>query len=125
MDIREKTGIIVQKDGEYLVARQIGTGLFVWSRSPWDAWITRSKLDAYRVAYAAGGEMFLFNPVAGKVRRFRGMTCPNCNSENIYVVETRSRDEDGIIRRRRKCSDCGHTFRTYEVLAKDLKKLKT
>ena len=53
------------------------------------------------------------------------MKCPNCDSENFYVIETRSRDADGIIRRRRRCADCGHTFRTYEVTVFDLKKLET
>ena len=70
MDIRTKTGLIVEKDGEYLVACQIGTRVLVWRDSPWDAWITRNREDAKRVATVTGGELMLFNPVAGQIRRY-------------------------------------------------------
>lgn len=69
MDIRTKTGLIIHKDGEYLVACQIGTKELIWRTSPWDAWITRNKEDAERVMAVTGGELFLFNPVAGQIRR--------------------------------------------------------
>lgn len=69
MDIRTKTGLIIRKDGEYLVACQIGTGNLVWSISPWDAWITRRREDAERVNAVIGGELTLFNPISGQVRR--------------------------------------------------------
>ena len=68
-DIRMKTGLIIRKDGEYLVACQIGTGNLVWSISPWDAWITRHREDAEQVNSIIGGELFLFNPVAGQIRK--------------------------------------------------------
>ena len=69
MDIRTKTGLIIHKNGAYLVARQVGTGDLVWSASPWDAWITRSREDAESVMSIIGGELFLFNPVAGQIRK--------------------------------------------------------
>ena len=69
MDIRTKTGLIIRKDGEYLVGRQIGTGTLIWSISPWDAWITRHREDAERVRSVTGGELTLFNPIAGQIRK--------------------------------------------------------
>lgn len=69
MDIRTKTGLIIQKDGEFLVACEIVSGNLVWSISPWDAWITRSREDAESVMSIIGGELFLFNPVAGQIRK--------------------------------------------------------
>ena len=68
MDIRTKTGIIIEKDGEYLVAVDIfGTSL-VWSDSPWDAWITRKRDHALMVAEKVGGRRVLFNPVVGQIK---------------------------------------------------------
>ena len=68
MNIRRKTGIIIQKDGEYLVAKIIGTNELRWSLSPWDAWITREREAALKVAEKVGGKQMLFNPVAGQLR---------------------------------------------------------
>lgn len=70
MDIRTKTGLIIQKDGKYLVACQVGTRELVWRDSPWDAWLTREREDAKRVRDVTGGELILFNPVAGQIRRY-------------------------------------------------------
>ena len=69
MDIRAETGLIVRKDGKYLVACQIGTKRLIWSDSPWDAWRTRCREDAELVNSLVGGELTLFNPVAGQIRR--------------------------------------------------------
>lgn len=71
MNIRRKTGIIIQKDGEYLVARIIGTNELRWSLSPLDAWITRKRDAALMVAVKVGGTRMLFNPVAGQLRGLR------------------------------------------------------
>ena len=68
MNVREKTGIIIQRDGEFLVGVIYGTYDTRWSASPWDAWITRRKDQAARVAAKVGGRMVLFNPVAGQIR---------------------------------------------------------
>jgi len=67
MDIRKKTGIIIRKDGEYLVGIDIFGGLR-WSIYPWDAWITRRRDHALIVADKVRGERVLFNPVAGQLR---------------------------------------------------------
>lgn len=40
------------------------------------------------------------------------MLCPVCGNNEIYVRETQS--EKGMIRRRRRCENCQHTFKTIE-----------
>lgn len=68
MDIRRQTGLIIRKDGEWLVGRIVYSRELRWSTSPWSAWITRNREDAERVARKVGGEMWLFNPVAAQLR---------------------------------------------------------
>ena len=68
-DIRRKTALVIEKNGEYLV----GFSVFLrFSSSPWDAWRTRDKEAAQAVADKVGGNMMLFNPVVGQIRKFRG-----------------------------------------------------
>ena len=69
MDIRRKTCIIIRKDGEYLVGTILYSTDLRWSTSPYDAWRTRRREDARRVARAVGGVMVLFNPIIGQRRR--------------------------------------------------------
>lgn len=71
MDIRLKTGIIIRRGNEWLVGTILSSNELRWSRSPWDAWITRSREDAENVARAIGGDMWLFNPVAGKLKELK------------------------------------------------------
>ena len=68
MDIREATGLIIQKNGEYLVGRIIFSTDMRWSGSPYDAWRTRDKAAAEQVARKVGGIVMLFNPVARQMR---------------------------------------------------------
>ena len=42
------------------------------------------------------------------------MRCPNCESRDSRVVDSRDLDEAATIRRRRECSACGTRFTTYE-----------
>ena len=70
MDIRLHTGIIIRKDGEYLVGVSVVGGLW-WSAFPWDAWRTRKRDKAFIVAYRVGGVRMLFNPVAGQLREMK------------------------------------------------------
>lgn len=44
------------------------TGELLWSDSPYEAWMTRVKTDAERVAGRIGGELWLFNPVVNRVK---------------------------------------------------------
>ena len=68
-DIREATGIIIGRNNEYLVCVDVVTGRLRWSNSPYDAWITRKREHAFKVAYKVKGTRFLFNPIAGQIRR--------------------------------------------------------
>ena len=68
MDIREKTALVIRRGDEYLVGRVFCSTELRWSRSPWDAWSTRSRKDAEMVARKTGGELWLFNPIAGRAR---------------------------------------------------------
>ncbi|MDR2761074.1 MAG: transcriptional regulator NrdR [Planctomycetaceae bacterium] len=42
------------------------------------------------------------------------MRCPVCHKDNDRVVDTRSSDDGGVIRRRRECCNCGKRFTTFE-----------
>ena len=68
MDIRKKTCIIIRKDGEYLVGTILYSTDLRWSWSQYDAWRTRKREDAERVAGKVGGEMVLFNPIVKQMR---------------------------------------------------------
>ena len=68
-NIRRCTWLIIKRGPEYLVGRILGTNDLKWSTSPWDAWITRHREDAEQVNSVIGGELFLFNPVAGQIRK--------------------------------------------------------
>lgn len=68
MDIREATGLIIQRNGEYLVGRIIFSTDLRWSISPYDAWRTRDKAEAEQVARKVGGIVMLFNPVARQMK---------------------------------------------------------
>jgi len=40
--------------------------------------------------------------------------CPVCSSLDDRVIDSRTSDDGGTIRRRRECSGCGRRFTTYE-----------
>ena len=42
------------------------------------------------------------------------MKCPFCNYNDTKVIDSRSQDENTVIRRRRLCESCGKRFTTYE-----------
>ena len=42
------------------------------------------------------------------------MRCPVCSSLDDRVIDSRTSDDGGTIRRRRECSECGRRFTTYE-----------
>lgn len=44
------------------------------------------------------------------------MKCPYCGCVESKVIDSRSTDEGGAIRRRRECTDCEKRFTTYEKL---------
>ena len=71
MDARELTGIIIRKNGEYLVGTICYSTELRWSASPYDAWRTRDREQAALVARRTGGVMVLFNPIVGEAKLFQ------------------------------------------------------
>ena len=67
-DIRKKTCLIIQRSGQYLVGRILYSTYLRWSGSPYDAWMTRNREQAERVARRTGGNVMLFNPVVKQIR---------------------------------------------------------
>lgn len=71
MDIRQATCLIIERDGEFLVGAS-ASGLR-WSQSPYDAWSTRDRMDAFRVAWKVRGKLYLFNRVVGQLKEFNSV----------------------------------------------------
>ena len=71
MDIREQTHLIVKRGDGFLVGRILYSSEYRWSGSPWDAWMTRDWEAAKYWARKTGGDLWLFNPVAGQLREVR------------------------------------------------------
>lgn len=44
------------------------------------------------------------------------MKCPFCKADNDKVIESRSCQNNSVIRRRRECLDCGIRFTTHEII---------
>ena len=68
MNIRKQTCLIIKRGSEYLVGTILYSTDLRWSRSPWDAWRTRDREKAKKLARVTGGDLWLFNPVAGQLR---------------------------------------------------------
>ena len=71
VDIRIYTVIIIEKDGKFLVGKEMMSDDLRWSDSPYEAWKTRRKDKAYIVSYKVKGTRYLFNPVARQLREMR------------------------------------------------------
>lgn len=71
MDIRRKTQLIVRRGADFLVGTILYTTDLRWSSSPWDAWGTRDREAAEKVARKVNGDLWLWNPVAGQLREVR------------------------------------------------------
>ena len=67
-DIRRQTCIIIRKNGEYLVDRILGSKDLRWSNYTYEAYRTRNKEKAEKIARKVGGITMLFNPVTGDLR---------------------------------------------------------
>lgn len=68
MNIRLATGLIIRKGPEFLVGTVLYSTELRWSGSPWDAWWTRNREEAEDIARVTGGDLWLFNPVAGQLK---------------------------------------------------------
>ena len=66
--IRRATVLVVRRGVEYLVGSIPYSLEFRWSRSPYDAWGTRDRESARKVARMVGGDIWLFNPVVGQLQ---------------------------------------------------------
>jgi len=66
--LRKETCIIIRKNGEFLVGTILYSKDLRWSGSMYDAWRTRDREKARRIARITGGVMVLFNPIIGKTR---------------------------------------------------------
>ena len=69
MNIRKCTVLIVKRGAEFLVGRIPYSLEYRWSKSPYDAWNTREKDKAQMVARRVGGDLWLWNPIAGQLRQ--------------------------------------------------------
>ena len=67
-NIRKYTCLIIRRNGEYLVGKIVYSTDLRWSRSPYDAWKTRNREKAEKIARATGGIVMLFNPVVNQLR---------------------------------------------------------
>ena len=67
-EIRRQTALIIRRNGEYLVGRELYDGPLRWSGSKYDAYRTRDREKARRIARITGGVVLLFNPIIGEVR---------------------------------------------------------
>ena len=45
------------------------------------------------------------------------MQCPQCQTDDTRVIDSRPADANTVIRRRRACQVCGYRFTTYERAA--------
>lgn len=68
MDIRRRTCLIIKRGSMFLVGKILYSHEYRWSISPYDAWQTRDRVIAENVAKKCGGDLWLFNPIAGQLR---------------------------------------------------------
>lgn len=68
MNIRKLTCVIIRKNGEYLVGRIMGTKDLRWSIYAHEAWRTRDRVLAAKIAQKTGGIMCLYNPAVGDIK---------------------------------------------------------
>ena len=67
MNVRKCTVLIIKRGSMFLVGRIPYSLEFRWSSSPYDAWKTRERDKAEKVARVIGGDLWLFNPVVGQL----------------------------------------------------------
>ena len=72
MNVRKCTVLIVKRGSQFLVGRIPYSTELRWSTSPYDAWKTREREAAQKVARIVGGDLWLFNPVVGQLRETGG-----------------------------------------------------
>ena len=68
-DIRTATCLVIEKDGKYLSGYGTFMGSVTWDNHLSNAWTTRDKEEALRVAEKYGGSLMLFNPIVWRTKR--------------------------------------------------------
>lgn len=68
MDIREKTCIIIRKNRLFLQGKECFTNDPKWTQYRYQAWRTRNRQKAERIARIVGGVMVLYNPIADQTK---------------------------------------------------------
>jgi transcriptional regulator NrdR family protein len=51
------------------------------------------------------------------------MNCPRCGSNQVMVIDSRPRQNETVIKRRQRCSNCFYTFGSVEIYEDEFKKL--
>ena len=67
MNVRKCTVLIIKRGSMFLVGRIPYSTELRWSSSPYDAWKTRERDKAEKLARVIGGDLWLFNPVVGQL----------------------------------------------------------
>ena len=67
-DIRKQTCLIIRRNGEYLVGRIIFSNELRWSIYPHEAYRTRNRMEARKLAMITGGTVMLFNPIVRQMK---------------------------------------------------------
>lgn len=62
-EMKKHTYLVIEKDGEYLTGYGTFMGIVGWDKHLSNAWKTRDKDEALRVAEKYGGTLKLFNTV--------------------------------------------------------------
>ena len=68
MDIRTKTCIIIRKNRLFLQGKECFTNDPKWTQYRHQAWRTRNRQKAERIARIVGGVMVLYNPIADQIK---------------------------------------------------------
>ena len=67
-DIKKQTCLIIKRNGEYLVGKVVFSNELRWSIYAHEAYRTRNREKARRLALKVGGTVMLFNPIVRQMK---------------------------------------------------------
>ena len=70
-DLRWKTVLIIKTEMGYFAGWNQVMGRITWRLSAYDAWRTRDVNLAKEISEKIGGTLYLFNPVASKLKLYQ------------------------------------------------------
>jgi transcriptional repressor NrdR len=80
--------------------------------------LTRVRPPGWHPAAGGDGHRFAATRLVGGAvpdgATVHGVRCPLCAGNDDKVVDSRTADDGGAIRRRRECLGCGHRYTTFE-----------